>query len=255
MIKHLMTLLFALIILPGAQAGNYKGRLEWLEKVQLRVLESGIIKKMDVTVGQFVKKGSVLLVMDQREAKARLDEAAARLERSRLGTEDAKREYVRTKELFDRGLIAEEELKDAELKKAIATADEATAKANLVARQVALDYTTLRAPFNGIILQRNVWEGDVIYKNQQQKPALVLAPSGQMLVRVLVKADVLRKYKKGQAVDLIIQRKHFKGYVYSLGVESVRIDPGGAVYEMDIVFNRDNRVPLRQAEVAEVNLP
>jgi RND family efflux transporter MFP subunit len=253
--KNLIVFLLLIVTSQSLQAATYKGRLEWIHKVELRVLESGVIKHMDVTVGQFVKKGAVLLMMDQREARAKLQEAKARVARAKIAGEDARREYQRTQELFDRGLIAEEELKDAELKKAIAAADEESAKANEAAKTVALEYTELRAPFNGIILARNKWQGDVIYKSLQQTPPIIIAPSGQMLARILVTADVLRKYKKGQPVNLIIKGKPYKGSIYSLGVESVRIDPNGAVYEMDIIFNRDNRIPLRQAEVVQVTLP
>jgi multidrug efflux pump subunit AcrA (membrane-fusion protein) len=76
-----ITITFLLLFYSTAQAAQFKGGLEWVHEVELRVLESGIIQKMKVTVGQTVKKGDVLLQMDQREFKAKLAEAEARLTR------------------------------------------------------------------------------------------------------------------------------------------------------------------------------
>ncbi len=247
--------LLLLSISSVAQAAQFKGRLEWVHKVELRVLESGIIKKMNVTVGQLVKKGDVLLQMDQREFKAKLIAADALLARAKINTADALREYARTQELYDRALIADEELKDAELKKAVASADEASAKAAQQIAKIALERSALRAPFHAIVVSHNVWEGDVIYKTLQKIPPLTIAPSNQKLARLLVSADVLRQYYKGQAATVNIHGKNYKGRIHSLGVESVRIEPNGAVYELDVIFNRNHQVPLRQAEVVRVNLP
>lgn len=250
-------ILFIAVLLAckGVSAATYKGRLEWLQKVELRLLESGVIKEVNIAVGQRVKKGTVLLTMDQREARAKLAQAQAQVARTKLASEEADREYGRTQELYDQGLIADQELRDVELKKATAAAEAATARASEVSHKVALEYTQLRAPFDAIILARNVWEGDVVYKSLQQTPPVIIAPGHQMLARFLVPADVLRKYRKGQAINLNIKGKAYKGRIYSLGVESVRIDPGGAVYEMDFIFNVDGRTGLRQAEVVQVNLP
>ena len=252
----LLTSFLWLVMSPTLlHATQFKGRLEWLHTVELRVLESGIITKMNVTVGQFVKKGDVLLQMDSREAKAKLKAADARVARAAINTADALREHGRTEELYERALIADEELKDSELKKAIAIADEASAKATQAIVKIALERTALRAPFPAIIINHNVWEGDVIYKTLQQTPPLTIAPSNQMLARVLVTAPVLNRYRKGQPATVTLQGKHYKGKIYSLGVESVRIDTNGAVYELDVIFNKGNKEMLRQAQVVQVNLP
>ncbi len=220
-----LTPLFSFLLLISfsspVQAAQFKGRLEWLHKVELRVLESGVVKAMNVTVGQTVKKGAVLLQMDQRENKAKLLEAEAKLAHSKSNSAKAKREYDRTQELYERALIADEELKEAELKQAIAKAEEASTKAALALAKIALERTELRAPFHAIIVSHNVWEGDVIYKTLQRTPPLTIAPSNKMLARVLVTGKILSKYRKGQVATVIINGKSYKGWVHSLGVQSV----------------------------------
>ena len=131
---------------PARPGAGTKGRLEWQHKVDMRTVENGVVEEVNVTTGQHVNKGDLLLRMDQRKQQATLLEAKARVARAKLSIEDAEREQARTQELFDRGLIAEEELKDSELKQAVATTEMESAKAVEEAAQVALEHTEFKAP-------------------------------------------------------------------------------------------------------------
>jgi RND family efflux transporter MFP subunit len=247
--------LLLLIVGPAQGAMAIKGRLEWLHKVEMRVVENGVVEEVAVTAGQHVERGDLLLRMDQRAVKANLLEAKARVARSRVNTERAERELARTQELFDRGLIAQEELKDAELEQAAAVAEEESAKAADASAQIDLERTELRAPFAGIVVSRNVWTGDVVYKTLQQTPLLVIAPNDRMLARVLVTADVLRRYRPGQSARVNLFGEMREAKVYSLGVEAARVEVQGAVYELDVVFERRSDELLRPSEVVRVVLP
>lgn len=238
-----------------AWALELKGRLEWANKVEMRVVENGMVEQVNVTVGQRVKAGELLLRMDQRKQKAALAEAKARVARAELGLEDAKREQARTQELFDRGLIAEEDLKDGELKLAVARTELESAKAAEEAAKVALAHTELHAPFAGIITAKDTWQGAVIFASRQDKPLIALAPDDQMLARVLVTADVLRRYPVGTAAQVLVGGRARDGRVYGHGVEAVRIEPEGAVYELDVIFKRNANETLRPAEAVQVVLP
>jgi RND family efflux transporter MFP subunit len=193
--------------------------------------------------------------MDQRQAKANALEAKARVARAVIAVEDAERELERAQELYDRGLIAVEELKDAELNHAAAVADHESAKASQAAADVMLERTELRAPFDGIVVARNAYDGAVIYKTLQQAPLVAVAPTDRMLARVLVTADVLRRYRPGQSAKVNLRGRERDARIYSLGVEAVRIDPEGAVYELDLVFDSKPDEILRPSEFVQVTLP
>lgn len=248
-------ILAGLSISLSVQALELKGRLEWVHKVDMRVTDSGVIEKVNVTTGQHVDKGSLLLQMDQRKQQAALLEAKARVARAKLGMEDAEREQERTQELFDRGLIAEEELKDGELKQAVAQAEMESAKAAEEAAQVSLEHTELKAPFSGIIASNTAWQGAVIFTGKQDQPLISLAPDDQMLARVLVTADVLRHYPVGSSAQIFMNGSTRNGKIYSHGVEAVRIEPEGAIYELDIIFKRSAKELLRPSESVRVALP
>ena len=236
-------------------AEELKGWLEWVHEVEMRVLENGVVDEVLVSAGQHVVKGELLLRMDQREAQARLLEAKARVARARVEVEKAGRDLARSQELFDRGLIAIEELKDAELQQVAATAEEEAAKAAEATALVALEHTELRAPFDGIVVSRKVWNGAVIYKTIQQEPLIVIAPDDQMLARALVTASTLRRFKPGQPARIKIAGAMRDGLVYSLGVQAVRVELEGAVYYLDIIFDRRPNELLRPSETVQIVLP
>jgi RND family efflux transporter MFP subunit len=247
-------LLLSCACLP-VQALELKGWLEFVQKVDMRVVENGVVEEVSVSTGQRFKKGDLLLRMDQREATARLLEFKAALARARINAERAARELDRARELYDRGLIAQEELKDAELEDAAAAAEEESAKAAVAAAQIALERTELRAPYNGEVVVRNAWEGEVVYKTLQQEPLLVIAPDGFMLARALVTADVLRRVRSGQAAAVRLSDGLREARVYSLGVDPVRVDLQGAVYALDLIFERRPEELLRPSEKVQIVLP
>ena len=252
---RLIGLLLVLGVAQAHAAVQLKGWLEFVQRVDMRVVENGVVEEVTVSTGQHVEKGDLLLRMDQREAKAQLLEAKARVARAAVSTEKAERELVRTQELYDRGLIAQEELKDAELAQAVAVAEQESAKAREAAAQVALERTELRAPFDGIIVSRNVWEGEVVYKTLQQEPLLTIAPSEYMLARALVTANVLRRIRPGQRAGVNILGDLRDAEVYSMGVEQVRVDLQGAVYQLDLIFERRPNELLRPSETVQIVLP
>jgi RND family efflux transporter MFP subunit len=231
------------------------GRLEWVQRAELRAVDNGIVDEVLVRPGQHVDAGELLLKMDQRAARAAALRAKADVAHAQVALEDAERELERTTELFDRGLIATEELKDAELAVAAATAELESTKAEQALADVLLEHTELRAPFDGIVVARNAYRGAVIYKTLQQQPLIAVAPTDRMLARALVTADVLRRHRPGQPAKVKVRGRIRSGQVYSLGVEAVRIDPAGAVYELDILFACEPDEILRPSEFVQILLP
>ena len=253
--KYLLTCLLFFSSFFTVSAQPFNGRLEWVHKVEMRVLADGVINHVYVKAGQNVKKGSVLLSMDQRKAKARRLKAKALIARATVNLSDANDELNRLLELYDRGLIAEEELKKSKATHAAALAEKESAQASLALAEVDLERTTLRAPISGIVVAMNAYEGGIVYKTLQKRPLVSIAPHSKMLARVLANATILNRYRVGQTARINNHGKNYTGKIYSLGVEPVRIDPNGAVYELDIIFNHNPREVLRPSDVVKVSLP
>lgn len=113
---------------------------------------SGRVIKLNVTEGDRVKKGDVLVELDHRTADATLQRAKAK-------AEWAQKELTRVRQLVkERGLALRE------LDQAQATAD--TSDAEMKLAQVAFDNTTIRSPVNGIVVQKATEEGNIVEPGQ-----------------------------------------------------------------------------------------
>jgi RND family efflux transporter MFP subunit len=251
-------LFFYLNSYSAAWAIDIKGRLEWLHKTDMRVLVDGVVDKVNVIVGQTVKKGDVLLQLDQREFQAAVDEAKAQLAYVKLQTASAEREHERMLSLFERGLASIEDQKSIELMLAQAKSAQAQAATKLTQAEIALQRTQLIAPFDGLVIAQRVWAGDIIYKTLQKDALISVTQYKKMLARALVPVNILQRYKKGQTIDLTVRNHRYTGKIYQLGVEAVRIEPEGAIYELDVSFQpklNGSSLRLRPTETVTLHLP
>lgn len=142
------------------------GRTEAFETVTLRSRVEGQVKSVDFTEGQHVNKGDALLHLDPADFQARLDQAEANLARSRALAAKARTDLDRAQALKAKGFVSEEKVMEA--RTALAAAD-STAKADGAAAELArlqLSYTTLRAPFAGLVGSKLVSPGAAVKVNE-----------------------------------------------------------------------------------------
>ncbi len=123
------------------------GALQAERHVRIFNQESGRIISLPFYPGDKVKKGSLLIQIDDSLLQSELDKAEATLAQTRL-------DLQRIKSLMPRKLASEEELTRARTALELARAE----KAMLETR---LSYTLIRAPFDGVISERNFEPGDV----------------------------------------------------------------------------------------------
>jgi RND family efflux transporter MFP subunit len=137
---------------------------------------TGRLLKLDVEEGSRVTKGQVLAELDNRDVIATMNQAAAniavartRLQAAEAERKDATRAFRRAEQLVRKRFVSQE-LYDAALArhdKAIAAVDSAkadirAAEAAYRGAQVAVEYTLIRAPFDGVILSKNADVGDIV---------------------------------------------------------------------------------------------
>ncbi|MEW6119753.1 MAG: efflux RND transporter periplasmic adaptor subunit [Pseudomonadota bacterium] len=156
--------------------------LEWTsaawaaEGVELSTRVSGVVESVLVRPGQQVKKGAVLLRLDATILRARLDEAAAELARAEADEADARRDFERAQELFNRTVSSTSELDAATTRHARAQAALATANARRVIAQKNLEDAELKAPFDAQVSAIPGMPGTVVAADCQPRPLVVLKP-------------------------------------------------------------------------------
>jgi multidrug efflux system membrane fusion protein len=150
----------------GALAVNpwqaFSGRLEAVERVELRPRVAGTVHKVFFREGALVKAGDLLVALDPAPYAVEVERQRAQLESSKARAAHAEREAARAQTLWAERAIAQRELDDRLLTRADAVAQVAGAQAALAAAQLNLDYTQLRAPVSGRIGKLEVTVGNQV---------------------------------------------------------------------------------------------
>lgn len=146
------------------------------EAVDLTTRVSGVVDSVLVKRGQQVKKGTVLLRLDDTVLRARVDEAGAELARADADAGEAKRDFDRAQELYTRTVSSTSELDLASTRQARAQAALIAAKARLDIARKNLADAELKAPFDARVTAIPGMPGTVVAAECQPRALVVLTP-------------------------------------------------------------------------------
>ena len=190
----------------AAIASKATGRLEWL----------------GVAEGSRVKAGDVIARIDNRDvvaqaqsAQANVKAAQAALQQAEVEQQNAKVELQRSQDLLAKGFVSKSALDTASMRFDRARAGVANAQANVnvalaSARnaEVGVDYTLIRAPFDGVILSKSANVGDLVTpfsSATDSKGAVVtMADMSTLEVEADVSESSLSKIKVGQPCEITL---------------------------------------------------
>jgi len=144
------------------------GRGEAFESVTLKSRVDGQVVEVPFSEGRRVARGDVLIRLDPADFKARVAQAEANLARDQALLKKARADVERYQALKAQGFVSEEKV--AEIR-ATAEATEASVQADKAALELArlqLGYTTLRAPFAGLMGDKRVHPGAAVKVNDTE---------------------------------------------------------------------------------------
>ncbi|MBE7178446.1 MAG: efflux RND transporter periplasmic adaptor subunit [Mucilaginibacter polytrichastri] len=131
-----------------ATVNDYVCQIKSIRHIDLRAQERGYLQKIYIDEGQFVKAGTLLFRITPKLYQAEMDKAQAEVNYAGV-------EYNTTKKLTDSNIVSPNEL-------AMAKAKLAKAKAELALNKVHIQFTEIRAPFDGYIDRLQVRLGSLI---------------------------------------------------------------------------------------------
>jgi multidrug efflux system membrane fusion protein len=145
-----------------AETQEFSGRLEAVERVEIRPRVSGYITSVSFTPGAEVKKGDLLFVIDPRPYQAEAERAEAAAKSARAKAELARLELARAERLLGDKAIAQREYDEraAEQKELDASARAADAQA--AAARLNLAYTRVTAPIGGRVSKAEITLGNLV---------------------------------------------------------------------------------------------
>jgi RND family efflux transporter MFP subunit len=139
----------------------FDGIIEAVNQATVAAQTSGRVLELPFDVGDYVERGSVIVRLRDTEQRARADNAGAALIDARARLAEAQLAHDRIKDVFDRGMVAKAAYDKAlaDLKSAQARVDAAASAAQEAGE--GLEYTTIRAPYSGIVVARLIEVGEI----------------------------------------------------------------------------------------------
>jgi HlyD family secretion protein len=201
---------------------NAAGYVVAQRKAAISSKASGRLEWLGVAEGSRVKAGEIIARLDARDVTAQLEAARAnvgvakaQLEQARAEERDALASLKRTQDLLKQKFVSQSALDQAEARADRAVAGVASAKAGIAAAeataknaQVAVDYTLIRAPFDGIILSKSANVGDMVTpfsSAADSKGAVVtMADMSTLEVEADVSEASLAKIRPGQPAEITL---------------------------------------------------
>ncbi|MCX5872043.1 MAG: efflux RND transporter periplasmic adaptor subunit [Deltaproteobacteria bacterium] len=127
----------------------------------------GYVVELKIDAGSVVKKGDLLLKIEARELDEREAQAKAALESAKVDLETSKRDFERYKVLFDEQAIAKKQFDDVSARYEMAQATENKARSALDEAKTFLSYGLVTAPFDGVVSEKDVNQGDLAAVGRQ----------------------------------------------------------------------------------------
>jgi membrane fusion protein (multidrug efflux system) len=184
--------------------------------VMLAAKVPGFISEVKVSEGQKVKKGDLLVTIDQRDYNNTLKQIQGELSGIEARMKDAQASYHRISELYKSGAVSSQQFDTS-----TATFSEVKAKYEGMAAQVAqaklnLENTEIRAPSDGFIAKKSVEEGQLASPGI---PLIGFVSSGERWVTANFKETEVDSVRVGAEANVTVDAisgKNFKGKVAAI---------------------------------------
>lgn len=214
------------------------GTLKATETVDVGTQISGKIIELNVDYNSVVKKGQLIAKMDSSTqttdmlaAQANYISAQADLQASLAKLDYAEKDFKRSKELVSQDLVAKSEYDSAEsaLRSAKAAVNVSKAKINQTRQafektKITLGYTYIYAPVDGVVVAKNVEEGQTVAASYSTPSIVEIARDlTKMQVEIRVDEADIGNVKDGQPAEFTVDS--FPDKKYNGKVTQIRLSP------------------------------
>jgi RND family efflux transporter MFP subunit len=225
-------------------------------EVELHAKVSGYVKQINVDIGDQVKPGELLAVLEIPELQDELDHASATQQRAAADYKDAHLAYSRLLEVNKQhpNLIAQQDLDTAEAKDATAAGALAGAKSEVQKYRTLVSYTRITAPFGGVVTKRYADPGALIQagtSSQQAMPLVRVSDNNLLRLDFPVSVDYVRGIRLGAPAAVSVDSLSNKTFDGKIARFSHRIDDSTRtmVVEMEVPNPTLELVPGMYAKV------
>ncbi len=166
-------------------SATFPGTLRAFKRADLSFRVDGVVQTRDITVGQQVKSGGLLIQLDPRDYEVALQKAKGKVASTQAQLDFASRDYDRMEKIYetDPGAISASLLDRKKENRNQLQAELEVAQSDLEKASDDLSYTTLRAPFDAVVAAIYVEKHEQV-RAKQTVVRLIDTGEGEMEINV-----------------------------------------------------------------------
>ena len=217
------------------------GTMQATETVEVGTQVSGLLSEIHVDFNDQVKKGQLLARIDPTILQQEVRSTEANLARSQAELDQANRTLSRVTELFQQKVATTSDLETAQYQYDVAAASLEQSQVNLERAERNLEYTEIRAPIDGVVIERSVEVGQTVAASMSAPVLFILAGDlGEMEILASVDESDIGLITHDQEVQFTVQaypEETFHGTVSQVRLQSSVMEN---VVTYDVVIGADN---------------
>jgi membrane fusion protein (multidrug efflux system) len=227
---------------PVARSAEFVGRIEAIERVDLRARVSGYLDAVLFKEGDRVKAGAQLFRVDPEPFKAAVQQAQGALLRAQAQYTNASLQVQRAEELVKTSALAVAERDRRVAEQQSAQGDVVTADANLRTATINLGYAEIVAPIEGIIGKTNVTKGNLV------------GPDSGVLATIVSQDPMYVAFPVSQREFLTVRRDEVQSGERKVGItirfsDGTAYDKPGIINFLNVTVDRGTDTVLVRASI------
>ncbi|MDX6745266.1 efflux RND transporter periplasmic adaptor subunit [Polaribacter sp. PL03] len=229
---------------------SVSGKIQASNSADLSTRMMGYVKKVHVNVGDKVRKGQLLVSINNADLQAKKGQVNAGITKAKTALNNAEKNYKRFKNLFASTSVTQKEMDDmtANYEMAKAGLESANQMKNEINAQFA--YSNITAPFSGVITSKNIESGDMANPGM---PLISIETPKVFEVIAMVPETEISQIKKGTTVNVLVKsmNKTLKGKVSEVSTSAKNT---GGQYLVKINLDKTD-VPVLSGMFSTVQFP
>lgn len=232
------------------------GTIEPVTEVEVGTQVSGIIDRIYVDYNSEVHRGQVIAELDKTNLLSKLASAQSNLSNAQSSLNYQSANYKRYKTLYEKGLVSANDYENAKLNYEQAVQQVRVQQQNVQEAQTNLGYATITSPIDGVVLSKEVEEGQTV-ASAMTTPTLFIIAQDLTDMRVIADIDEadIGGVKEGQRVTFTVDA--FPDDIFEGAVTQVRqqatTESNVVTYEV-VISAPNNQLKLKPGLTANVTI-
>ena len=241
----------ATAVVPTSNTIQVSGEIVSKETAMISTRVMGFITSIKVKAGDQVKRGQLLVTISNGDIQAKRAQAQAMVNEAEAALKDAQKDYERFAELYKQNSASAKEFENATLHYNSVKAKAEAARQMKNEAEVMLTYTNLTAPFDGVIIQKNIDAGSMANPGM---PILMMEQVSDFQVNASVSEADIASIKVGAEVNVLVKStgKNFSGKIATISPSS---QFNGGQYEIKVDISDRKNTGLYSGMYVNVTVP